>query len=57
MKDCEKFNPYLDSIHGPLCRVNVQEATNNTIHFESYSAFSVRGSTVEDALCRDVVRK
>jgi len=57
MKECEEFNPYLDSIHGPLCRVNVQEATNNTIHFESYSAFSVRGSTVEDALCRDVVRK
>jgi len=43
MKKCEKFNPYLDYIHGPLCRVNVKEATNNTIHFEGCGAFNVRG--------------
>jgi len=34
MKGCEICNSYLDYIHGPLCGVNVQEATNNTIHFE-----------------------
>ena len=56
MKECEKFNPYFVSIHGPLCGVSVKEATNNTIHFEGCGVFSVRRSISEDAVCRDVVR-
>ena len=53
MKECEKCNPYLDYIHGPLWRVNVQSATNNTEHFDGCGSFSVRGS----ALWGDIVRK
>ena len=57
MKECEKFNPYIYSMHGPLCRVHVQEAINNTILFQRCSASSVHGHISEDASCRDIVRK
>jgi hypothetical protein len=50
MKECEKFNPYRDSIRGPLYGVSIQEVTNDTVHCLRCGAFSVRGAISEVTL-------